>query len=102
MLSCCYNYSNPRQGTYHISSCHLLSGSGTASGRCKWDNNAVYSRTYLKAQVLAALDVHTAKHIVEKCFSGDLIKGRTIILVVCSRCSQVHVNNQLLHIRLTT
>ncbi|KAJ7071475.1 hypothetical protein C8F01DRAFT_1317450 [Mycena amicta] len=31
--------------------------------------------------VLAALDVHTSKWIVDKCFRGDLIKGRTIILV---------------------
>ncbi|KAI0948128.1 hypothetical protein AcW1_009723 [Taiwanofungus camphoratus] len=32
-------------------------------------------------QVLAALDVHTARWIVEKCFKGDLIRGRTVILV---------------------
>ncbi|KAI0793372.1 hypothetical protein C8Q75DRAFT_749936 [Abortiporus biennis] len=32
-------------------------------------------------KVLAALDVHTAKWIVEKCFKGDLIQGRTVILV---------------------
>ena len=25
---------------------------------------------------------HTAKWIVDKCFKGDLIKGRTVILVV--------------------
>ncbi|KAJ7852957.1 multidrug resistance-associated ABC transporter [Mycena leptocephala] len=31
--------------------------------------------------VLAALDVHTAKWIVEKCFGGDLIAGRTVLLV---------------------
>jgi len=43
----------------------------------------IFSITDLRAQVLAALDVHTAKHIVEKCFSGDLVYGRTIILVVC-------------------
>lgn len=34
-------------------------------------------------QVLAALDVHTSRWIVEKCFCGDLIHGRTVILVVC-------------------
>jgi hypothetical protein len=34
--------------------------------------------------VLAALDVHTAKWIIEKCFSGDLMRGRTVILVVRS------------------
>jgi hypothetical protein len=43
----------------------------------------IFDITDLRAQVLAALDVHTAKHIVEKCFSGDLVYGRTIILVVC-------------------
>jgi ABC-type glutathione transport system ATPase component len=31
--------------------------------------------------VLAALDVHTAKWIVDKCFKGDLLKGRTVLLV---------------------
>jgi hypothetical protein len=29
------------------------------------------------------LDVHTARWIVEKCFEGDLIRGRTVLLVVC-------------------
>ena len=33
-------------------------------------------------KVLAALDVHTARWIVEKCFQGDLIRGRTVLLVV--------------------
>lgn len=33
-------------------------------------------------QVLAALDVHTSKWIVDKCFAGDLVKDRTVILVV--------------------
>lgn len=36
------------------------------------------------AQVLAALDVHTGRWIVDKCFKGDLISGRTVILVVSS------------------
>jgi ABC-type sulfate/molybdate transport systems ATPase subunit len=31
--------------------------------------------------VLAALDVHTAKWIVDKCFRGNLIRGRTVLLV---------------------
>ncbi|KAF7357736.1 ATP-binding cassette transporter [Mycena venus] len=30
---------------------------------------------------VSALDVHTAKWIVDKCFSGDLVKDRTILLV---------------------
>ena len=33
-------------------------------------------------EVLAALDVHTARWVVDKCFKGDLILGRTVLLVV--------------------
>ena len=45
---------------------------------------AVYSRAdiLLLDDVLAALDVHTSRWIVDKCFKGDLLKGRTIVLVV--------------------
>ncbi|KAI0258771.1 hypothetical protein BC834DRAFT_974833 [Gloeopeniophorella convolvens] len=44
---------------------------------------AVYSSTgiLLLDDVLAALDVHTAKWVVNKCFKGDLIRGRTVLLV---------------------
>ncbi|KAH9019330.1 hypothetical protein EDB83DRAFT_2508434 [Lactarius deliciosus] len=44
---------------------------------------AVYSSSQILIldDVLAALDVHTARWIVEKCFQGDLIRGRTILLV---------------------
>ncbi|KAJ7139685.1 hypothetical protein C8R44DRAFT_867802 [Mycena epipterygia] len=44
---------------------------------------AVYAHAeiILLDDVLAALDVHTAKWIVDKCLRGDLIKGRTVILV---------------------
>ncbi|KAK0473305.1 hypothetical protein IW261DRAFT_1342846 [Armillaria novae-zelandiae] len=44
---------------------------------------AIYSQAQiiLLDDVLAALDVHTAKWIVDKCFMGDLMKSRTIILV---------------------
>ncbi|KZV67808.1 P-loop containing nucleoside triphosphate hydrolase protein [Peniophora sp. CONT] len=46
---------------------------------------AIYSSAdvLLLDDVLAALDVHTAKWIVDKCFSGDLVRGcgRTILLV---------------------
>ncbi|KAH9056241.1 hypothetical protein EDB87DRAFT_1676120 [Lactarius vividus] len=44
---------------------------------------AVYSSSQILIldDVLAALDVHTARWIVEKCFKGDLIRGRTILLV---------------------
>ena len=31
--------------------------------------------------VLAALDVHTAKHVVNEALRGDLVRGRTILLV---------------------
>ncbi|KAI0248983.1 hypothetical protein BJV78DRAFT_1276336 [Lactifluus subvellereus] len=44
---------------------------------------AVYSSAEILIldDVLAALDVHTARWIVEKCFKGDLISGRTVLLV---------------------
>ncbi|KAJ7367289.1 hypothetical protein DFH08DRAFT_929873 [Mycena albidolilacea] len=44
---------------------------------------AVYSKAsiLLLDDVLAALDVHTAQWIVEKCLGGDLIENRTVILV---------------------
>ncbi|KAJ7457047.1 P-loop containing nucleoside triphosphate hydrolase protein [Mycena latifolia] len=44
---------------------------------------AVYSKAsiLLLDDVLASLDVHTSKWIVEKCFGGDLIAGRTVLLV---------------------
>ncbi|KZP21077.1 P-loop containing nucleoside triphosphate hydrolase protein [Athelia psychrophila] len=44
---------------------------------------AIYSSAeiLLLDDVLAALDVHTSKWIVDNCFTGDLVQGRTIILV---------------------
>ena len=44
---------------------------------------ALYSKAQvlLLDDVLAALDVHTARWVVEKAFEGDLIKDRTILLV---------------------
>ncbi|KAJ7145004.1 multidrug resistance-associated ABC transporter [Mycena crocata] len=44
---------------------------------------AVYSDAaiLLLDDVLAALDVHTAQWITEKCFGGDLLTGRTTLLV---------------------
>ncbi|KAJ7275433.1 multidrug resistance-associated ABC transporter [Mycena haematopus] len=44
---------------------------------------ALYANTeiILLDDVLAALDVHTAKWIVDKCLRGDLIKGRTVVMV---------------------
>ena len=45
---------------------------------------AIYSsaETLLLDDVLSALDVHTAKWIVDMCFRGDLVKERTFVLVV--------------------
>ncbi|PIL37563.1 ATP-binding cassette transporter [Ganoderma sinense ZZ0214-1] len=44
---------------------------------------AVYSHAQilLLDDVLAALDVHTSRWIVDKCFKGDLLRGRTVVLV---------------------
>ncbi|KAH8990840.1 hypothetical protein EDB92DRAFT_1935217 [Lactarius akahatsu] len=44
---------------------------------------AVYSlaEIVILDDVLAALDVHTIRWVVEKCFKGDLIRGRTVLLV---------------------
>ncbi|KAF9062353.1 P-loop containing nucleoside triphosphate hydrolase protein [Rhodocollybia butyracea] len=44
---------------------------------------AIYSnaKILLLDDVLAALDIHTAKWIVEKCLVGTLVKDRTVILV---------------------
>ncbi|RPD67396.1 P-loop containing nucleoside triphosphate hydrolase protein [Lentinus tigrinus ALCF2SS1-6] len=44
---------------------------------------AVYSsaETLLLDDIFAALDVHTARWIVEKCLKGELLRGRTVILV---------------------
>ncbi|KAJ2921432.1 hypothetical protein H1R20_g15658, partial [Candolleomyces eurysporus] len=44
---------------------------------------ALYSRAkvLLLDDPLAAVDMHTAQHIVKNCFSGPLSEGRTIILV---------------------
>ncbi|KIK08096.1 hypothetical protein K443DRAFT_672979 [Laccaria amethystina LaAM-08-1] len=44
---------------------------------------AIYSSAeiILLDDILAALDVHTSKHIVDQCFKGDLVQDRTILLV---------------------
>ncbi|KAF5311665.1 hypothetical protein D9611_009497 [Ephemerocybe angulata] len=44
---------------------------------------AIYSRAevILLDDVLAALDVHTSKWVVSKCLQGDLVQGRTVLLV---------------------
>ncbi|KAJ7499425.1 multidrug resistance-associated ABC transporter [Mycena latifolia] len=44
---------------------------------------AVYSRAsiLLLDDVLSAVDAHTARHLYEACLKGELMKGRTVILV---------------------
>ncbi|EIN07962.1 P-loop containing nucleoside triphosphate hydrolase protein [Punctularia strigosozonata HHB-11173 SS5] len=44
---------------------------------------AVYSKAkiVLLDDILAALDVHTARHVVDKCLKGDLLRDRTVLLV---------------------
>jgi ABC-type multidrug transport system fused ATPase/permease subunit len=44
---------------------------------------ALYSpaRIILLDDPLAAVDMHTARHLVEECLGGPLMKGRTVILV---------------------
>lgn len=47
---------------------------------------AIYSQAQILIldDVLAALDVHTARWVVDKCLKGDLVRGRTVLLVVSS------------------
>ena len=67
---------------------------------------AVYSQAQVLIldDVLAALDVHTAKWIVEKCLQGDLVRGRTVLLVVSvcelSKCFSAERNYQTHNIAL--
>ena len=44
---------------------------------------ALYSpaTTILLDDPLAAVDMHTARHLVEKCLTGELMRGRTVVLV---------------------
>jgi len=44
---------------------------------------ALYSpaTTILLDDPLAAVDMHTARHLVEKCLTGELMRGKTVILV---------------------
>ncbi|KAF9650725.1 multidrug resistance-associated ABC transporter [Thelephora ganbajun] len=44
---------------------------------------AIYSQAQILIldDVLAALDVHTARWVVDKCLQGDLVHGRTVLLV---------------------
>jgi hypothetical protein len=50
-------------------------------------------------KVLAALDVHTSKWIVDKCFKGDLVRGRTVLLVVSAELAAFVADMRLTSIR---
>lgn len=69
----------------HVSPAHLRALQCRLEARVTLAR-AIYSSAdiILLDDVLAALDVHTARWVVENCFKGDLVKGRTILLVV--RC----------------
>lgn len=45
------------------------------------NNQPAQAEILLLDDVLSALDVHTARWVVDKCFRGDLIRGRTLILI---------------------
>ena len=51
---------------------------------------AVYSQAsvLLLDDILAALDMHTSRWIIEKCLKGDLLRGRTVLLAVCAAQSR--------------
>ncbi|CAE6479744.1 unnamed protein product [Rhizoctonia solani] len=42
---------------------------------------AIYSKADILDDVLSALDVHTSRWIVDHCFRGELVAGRTMIIV---------------------
>lgn len=69
-------------GTCHPCAGRLLRYTDFAPRRRKALHISIARVEIERSQVLAALDVHTAKWIVEKCFRGDLVRGRTVILVV--------------------
>jgi ABC-type proline/glycine betaine transport system ATPase subunit len=41
----------------------------------------LYGLLKICSDILSAVDAHTAKHLVEQCLKGDILKGRTTILV---------------------
>jgi ABC-type multidrug transport system fused ATPase/permease subunit len=49
---------------------------------------AIYSKAeiIILDDVLSALDVHTSRWIVDNCFRGDLVTGRTMLIVVSPGC----------------
>ncbi|KAF8307152.1 hypothetical protein DL93DRAFT_151027 [Clavulina sp. PMI_390] len=59
---------------------------------------AVYSKAavLLLDDILAALDVHTAQWIVEKCLRGRLLRGRTVVLVTHNVSIVAHLARRII------
>ncbi|KAJ7481603.1 hypothetical protein FB451DRAFT_1030640 [Mycena latifolia] len=63
---------------------------------------AIYadSGIILLDDILAALDVHTAKWVVDKCLRGDLVKDRTVILVTHNVAMTARIANSVVSVTL--
>lgn len=48
--------------------------------------------------ILAALDVHTARWVVEKCLKGDLLNDRTVLLVTHNLALTRSVAKKIVHV----
>lgn len=59
----------------------LLARESDSTGRSVCDPHLVASDLANSLRSLAAVDMHTAQHIVKNCFTGSLSERRTIILV---------------------
>lgn len=68
---------------------------------------AIYSQAQILIldDILAALDVHTARWVVDECLQGDLVRGRTVLLVVSTpidRCgTRIHGSLQTHNVAMT-
>ena len=67
---------------------HSLEPSTQRRPSSYWTMSLPHSSAWLNTFVRRLTDsfqsVHTAKWVVERCLKGDLVKGRTVILVVCA------------------
>ncbi|KZV72448.1 P-loop containing nucleoside triphosphate hydrolase protein [Peniophora sp. CONT] len=62
---------------------------------------AIYSQAQivLLDDVLSALDAHTSRWIVEKCFKSDLVRGRTVLLVTHNVALAVRAADYIMPLR---
>ncbi len=78
-------------GSYHSGPCGVLKCRNPAARRRECPRISAPLIVLIRlAQILAALDVHTSRHIVDKCLKGDILRGRTIVLVVSSAPVNLH------------